>query len=187
MTTVIIKRRSVTVEGVLRFLDKGAEILFPLDKKTVYLQAKYGVPYVNIEDYFPSVILRTANSLQRQGLVKKIQTKKGIVVKITAAGKQQILKFNLLEFKPKKGRWDGKWHMVFFDVPTDQNSKRDSLRYYLKRLGLQMMQDSVWVSPYDVSDEIKYIREMLDIPHMVKLATMDYLENSDELKQLFNL
>lgn len=186
MTTVIVKKRSITTEGVLRLLNDGLEAFFPLSRKQAYRNF-YQPKYIALEDYFPSVVLRAANQLKRRGLVQITETPQGRVVKITDQGKSELLKFDILNFKPKSGKWDGKWRVVFFDIPREENGRRDKLRTFLKMLGLKMMQESVWVSPYDVSGEVKYIREALKIPDRVKLAEMSYLENSEELKELFEV
>lgn len=49
------------------------------------------------------------------------------------------------------------------------------------------MQESVFISPFDCVAEIKYLREILDIPHEVKLGLMDKIENEEELKSIFKL
>ena len=47
------------------------------------------------------------------------------------------------------------------------------------------MQESVFVSPYDIFDQVSYLREVLDIPHGVKFAKLSWIENQDELQQIF--
>lgn len=184
---MVIKKRSVTLKGLLSLVEDSMELFFPLDRKGVY-QRLYGNPhYIYLEDYFPSVVLRASNQLMRRGLAEIIETPEGTIVKITDKGKSELLKYRLSDFKPKSGKWDGKWRLVFFDILMEKNTQRDKLRMYLRMLGMQMLQESVWVSPYDVSSEVKYIREILDIPHSVKLAEMIYLENEEELKELFGI
>ncbi len=184
---MVVNKRNITVKGLLGFLDKEFEIFFPLTRKGVYRRVYGSLEYVNLEEFFPSVILRAANNLARQGIVESIKTKDGEAFRITEKGRRQTLKYQLTEMKPKTGPWDGKWRMVFFDIPQTQNNKRNYLRNYLKALGLKQMQESVWVSPYDVSGEVKYLREVLDIPNNVKLAEVSSLENSEELKEIFGV
>ena len=44
----------------------------------------------------------------------KIEEKDGQwVVKITDKGRKEILKYKWAGFKPKSGKWDGLWRMVF--------------------------------------------------------------------------
>lgn len=76
---------------------------------------------------------------------------------------------------------------MFFDVAEPDKGKRDLLRGYLTKLGMKRMQESVFVSPFDVANEIKYLREVLEIPHGVKMGVLEWVENAEELKEIFEL
>lgn len=180
------KRRSITLEGLLRFVDDVGGEFLDLSRKEVYRKFYEGSK-INLEDYFPSVVARTADKLERKGMVERIETKEGLMIKITDKGKQELLKYKLKEMRPKDGKWDGKWRVVFFDVPEEKKSKRDVLRDFLLVLGMKRMQDSVFIGPYDVMREVRYLREYLGVPHGVKLGVLESLENADDLKEIFNL
>lgn len=181
-----MSQRSITTKGFLEWLGAEAELFFPMDRKGAYKRIR-GQLDVDIDDYFPIVLKRATDQLERKGLVEKVSTKEGILVKITDRGKSELLKYDLLSFKPKTGKWDGKWRMVFFDVPELNRKRRETLRMYLKRLGLVRIQDSVFVTPHDVFSEIRYMREVLDIPNGVKMAVVNWIENEDDLKTIFDL
>jgi len=140
-----------------------------------------------MDRYYSFSLEKAAHELERQGLVEKQNTKDGILIKITHKGKTQILKYNLLEMKPIKEKWDGKWRLVFFDVSELKRTTRDSLRRYLRQMGMELFQESVFISPYDIVDQVKYLREVLDIPNSIKIARLDWVENEDELKEIFDL
>ncbi len=179
-------KRKVTVGGILKLINDAGEIFLPLTREGTYRQM-YSPRILNLEDYFPSEIKRVANRLIRKGHVQKEETSDGWIIKITNKGKNEILKFKLEEFKPKKDKWDGLWRLVFFDIEEVNRKKRDMLRKYLKKLGLKQMQESVWVGPFNVSSEVKYLREVLDVPHGVKMGVMKELENDEDLKEWFEL
>ena len=42
--------------------------------------------------------------------------------------------------------WDGKWHIVSFDLPQDQPSRRYQLNSWLKRQRFGRLQGSLWIS-----------------------------------------
>ncbi len=44
--------------------------------------------------------------------------------------------------------WDGRWRFVLFDVPVDQNDRRNALRRSLRDNGFGCLQGSVWVNPH---------------------------------------
>lgn len=49
----------------------------------------------------------------------------------------------------KKRVWDGKIYLVTYDIPQEQKSDREQLRYYLKEIGCGRLQNSVWITPYN--------------------------------------
>ncbi len=180
-------RRKVTVIGILRLMCDIGEILMPAGSR---LEAwkKLNMPKtIDWEKCFPSEIERIVGRLARHGWVEKREMAEGTKVIITEAGRKQILLFQLEELRPKTGKWDGKWRMVFFDVEEEKKRKRDGLRRYLKRLGFWQMQKSVWVYPFDCDKEVKYLREVLNVPHEVKLGVLEKVENDRELREIFGL
>lgn len=171
---------------LLKLIGQVGPALYPLSFDASYKRLKKSA-YFDLSIYTPSITKRVTNQLERRGFVKKESTPDGMVIKISDKGKQTLLKFKLEELAPKFGRWDKKWRLVFFDVEEVDKRKRDMLRFYLLRLGAKKMQESVWISPFDIALEIKYIREILDIPHSVKLALVEQIENHEELKSWFDL
>lgn len=182
---VVIAKRRASAEKVLEYISDNLQIIFPHTRKNL-MRLKYSnLP--DWEDYLPSTVYLAADKLERRGLVEKTVTSDGIIVKITDKGKKQILKYDLYKLSPPKVKWDGQWRLVFFDIAEIERGKRDRLRIYLRNLGMEQMQESVFVSPYDIFDQVVYLREVLEIPHGVKLAKLSWIENQDELKQIFEI
>jgi CRISPR-associated endonuclease Cas2 len=181
-----IRDRKITLSGVLKLADNFGNDFFPLTRSGAYKLFYKGIA-LDLEDYFPSEIERMVIKLERHGWVKKIKTKEGIRVEITADGKKQLLMYDLEKLKPKTEKWDGKWRIVFFDIAEIKRRTRNSFRRYLKILNFWQIQRSVWINPYNYENEIKYIREILEIPHEVKVGTLEKVENESELKKHFNL
>lgn len=182
---IVQAKKRITGRALLSYLAVNLDILFPLTKKKALRNRLRIIP--SLEDFLPASVYLSADRLERKGMVQKIPSPKGILVKITNKGKTQLLKYDLSAFKPPKQNWDGQWRLVFFDIAEIQRRKRDSLRRYLRNLGMEQMQESVFVSPYDVFDQVAYLREVLEIPHGVKFAVLTWIENQDELKQIFEL
>lgn len=181
-----MSRRKITTKGLLRFLADYVGDFLEVPYR-VYRHRRAELPYRDLEDYFPSTIKQAADRLQRRGLVEKIETAEGTVIKMTDRGKKEVLKFKLEELEPKTGKWDGKWRIVFFDIAELNRHKRDILRKYLKQLGMERLQGSVFISPYDVGAEVKFLREVLDVPHGVKWGVLEWVENEEELKEMFEV
>ncbi len=56
--------------------------------------------------------------------------------------------------------WDGRLHLVTYDIPEKRKTEREMLRIYLRRLGCGKLQNSVWIMPYNPIDVLRtYIEE----------------------------
>ncbi len=140
------------------------------------------------EEYYPSSVKRTVQKLWRAGYVEIKHAGKDTVVKLTKKGKTEILKYNLdsLEIK-KPNSWDNHWRLVIFDIPEEEKVKREIFRDNLKNLGFYQMQESVFIFPYPCEKELQFLREVLEIPHNVKLIRADRIENDKDLRRIFHL
>ena len=54
-------------------------------------------------------------------------------------------------------KWDGRWRLVLFDVPTTRNSHRVRLRRYLRARHFGFLQKSAWVSPDPMDEEAELL------------------------------
>jgi CRISPR/Cas system-associated protein endoribonuclease Cas2 len=110
--------------------------------------------------------------LQEKGYIKvrALEGTQGMV--LTPKGAERVLEVRR-KLKEKKKRKDGKWIMIIFDIPEKKRRARESLRDALVDLGYQKLQQSVWVSPYDVYNETEdAVRSYHIIPH-VKLFLIE--------------
>lgn len=178
----------VTTRAILSFLDKKFDwVLVPSKSETVRRLYKS----INVsfwDEYYESSVRECVDKLLRKGKVEMRKVGGETEVKITDMGKTEIIKREMEKLgiaKPEK--WDGKWRMVFFDVEELRRGRRDLLRRWLIKLGLRRMQKSVWVYPYPLEKEIKFLREIVGVPHGVKLVTAEKIENDENLREWFDL
>lgn len=137
-------------------------------------------------NYYPSSLTKTVNKLWRKGFVEIIESKNGQEVKLSRKGEREILRFNLNTIEIKvPARWDGKWRIVFFDISEKRKYFRDFFSKKLKSLNFYLMQDSVFIHPFPCDKEIKFLREVLNVPHEVKIGTLDTVDNAEDLKIIF--
>lgn len=84
-------------------------------------------------------------------------------IELTEEGKR-VAGMNLLKIKSiraaSRKTWDKKWRLILFDVSMEDHSKRNALRQLIKRLGAIKLQQSVWLYPYDCSEEIGFLRRI---------------------------
>ena len=182
------RRIRVTARAILSFLDKKFDwVLVPSKSETVRRLYKS----INVsfwDEYYESSVRECVDKLLRKGKVEMRKVGEETEVKITDMGKTEIIKRGMKELgiaKPEK--WDEKWRMVFFDVEELRRGRRDLFRRWLVKLGLRRMQKSVWVYPYPLEKEIKFLREVLEVPHGVKLVTAEIIENDKDLRDWFDL
>jgi hypothetical protein len=184
---VIVGKRRITVNELLRFLADFGDEFMDLSRQKVAQKIKGQGREFNLNDYFPSVTEKIVGRLLRIGDVEKISTPDGIKIRLTEKGKKRTIFLKINDIRPETGVWDGKWRVVFFDIEETKRLRRDRLRGYMEKIGLKQMQRSVWVSPYDIDDEIKYLREILEVPNDIKLGLLEKIENEEELRDWFNL
>lgn len=181
-------RKYITKETLLGILKTGAVLgLAVTAPGTLKIFKNFGKedPWY---EYYPSTIERLTRKLYRQGMVET-KYEHGIpVVKITNKGIVEVLKYDLdkMEIKPQK-KWDGKWRLVVFDISKKYNKVRDLIRNKLKAMNFYKFQDSVFIYPYPCEKEIQYLREVLQIPHTIKLIRADRIENDKQLREIFKL
>lgn len=140
------------------------------------------------DKYYPSSIERLTRRLYRKGIVKIIEKDGEKIVTISKKGKTELLRFSLDNLTiDRPSHWDKRWRVVLFDIPEKYRRIRDIVRRKLKKLGFYQFQESVFVYPYSCEKEIAYLREILFVPHSIKLILAERVENDDDLKKIFRL
>ncbi|KKS87903.1 MAG: PaaX family transcriptional regulator, phenylacetic acid degradation operon negative regulatory protein [Parcubacteria group bacterium GW2011_GWC1_43_11] len=186
-----VKKVRAGIKALLSALNTNFDwMLIPSRSGTVrrMLSIHYTSFAAEFSKFYPSSIYQGMNSLRRKGLVELRETPKGTEVRITSEGQTQILRHQLgdLQIKVQK-KWDGKWRLVFFDVEELNRVKRDRLRELFIKLGFKPLQRSVYVHPYPCDQEIAFLREVIGVPHAVKLVTAEKIENDDDLRVVFGI
>lgn len=109
----------------------------------------------------------TIYRLKKNGYLKIKITKQGRGYLLTPKGEKRVLKNKVKEIKKRKDP-NNYWLMVIFDIPEKRKRDRDLFRFCLYNLGFQKLQQSIWVSPYDVYKELKNIVKKLNFTKEVK-------------------
>ncbi len=129
------------------------------------------------------------SGLKKRKFIKIIKEKNGNVkIKLTNKGRKRILEMSLEIIEVKKPKkWDGKWRIVIFDIPVDQNLAREALRNKMKKLGFRQLQKSVWIIPWECEDEVLFISEAYGVERYIEIITAENLLHEKETKKAFNL
>lgn len=134
-------------------------------------------------------IKRVLKNLERKEIISI--EKKGDQVLVQLQGwSPTVLKYSLkslLDFKRKEKKWQGKWFLVFFDVPEKQRNKRNYLRSFLRDIGFYPYQQSVYIFPYACEEEIKLIKQIVESAKYMSYIVAEKIEFEAEAKRHFNL
>lgn len=107
--------------------------------------------------------------------VKSLEGKHGIA--ITGKGLSKVLKASF-KIQNEKKRGDGKWIMLIFDVPQRHEKSRRLLRSVLKNLGYKLLQQSVWVCPFDVLEKTETLFQAYSLDQYIRIFLIEELEKS---------
>lgn len=102
------------------------------------------------EDLNYRTIKNTIIKLVAAGLVTKKPSRNALDIAITKLGRTRIEA--IVPTYHEKRPWDGHLYLVSYDVPAKPKAKRDMLREYLRRIGARLLQESLWLTPYNPRD-----------------------------------
>lgn len=94
---------------------------------------------------------RAVGYLRQKGMIA--YSRGGSDPKITIAGKKRLR--SLLPSYDLVRRWDQKLYLIVYDIPEKKKMARETLRDYLKKIGCGMLQNSVWITPYDPREVLR--------------------------------
>lgn len=159
------------IEGI----DETFDIFSPRTMKEVCYPDLYRLKKKYARERTKKQFSQLVYYLKRKGYIKtkSLEQKQGII--LTRKGADKVLKVVLksVERKPRK---DNKWQMIIFDIPEEKRHLRDLLRENLHILEYKMLQQSVWVCPYDVLRETENILRRYSMDQYVKLFLIEEIE-----------
>lgn len=95
-------------------------------------------------------IKNTIKKLIEAGLVVKHSERNALEIAITKLGRERI--DAIIPHYHENRPWDGHLYLVSYDIPAKPKTKRDKLREYLRRIGAVLLQESLWLTPYNPRD-----------------------------------
>ncbi|PIP30803.1 hypothetical protein CO123_02305 [bacterium (Candidatus Howlettbacteria) CG_4_9_14_3_um_filter_37_10] len=131
-----------------------------------------------------NTISSTIYRAKQYGYLKEVEldnNKKSL--QVTPKGKMKIYKL----IGKENRAWDGKWRLIFFDIPEKQRHKRDFFRRKLKELGFKQYQLSAWICPFDFADEIDELIYEIGINKYVQYIIGESIKGEGDIKRLFNI
>ena len=135
-------------------------------------------------------VIRALKNLEKKEILD-LQEKDGkVTVYLKNENHPRIIEYSikiLLDFKKKNKQWNGKWFLVFFDVPETQRNKRNYLRKFLIKLGFFPYQKSVYLFPYECEKEVGLIKKIVEGAKYMKYIIAEKIEDESKAKEYFKL
>lgn len=129
-----------------------ADLMVPQPKNSaVYRSGLVADHFLDKHNY--ETIKHAVANARRHGFIKKIGRGRRAIPEITEAGKKRLT--TILPAYDEKRVWDQRLHLVTYDIPEKKRHDRELLREYLRRIGCGMLQESVWITPYNPIDTIR--------------------------------
>ena len=135
-------------------------------------------------------IIRVLKNLEKKEILDLQEEEGKVIVYLKNKNHPKIVEYSiksLLEFKMKEKKWNGKWFLVFFDVPETQRNKRDYLRKFLVKLGFYQYQKSVYLFPYECEKEVELIKKIVEGAKYMKYIIAEKIEDELKAKEYFKL
>lgn len=118
--------------------------------------------------------------LKKNGCLEKIEKNGETLYRITEQGRNKIEKFLF-----DREMWDGRWRIVIYDIPELQKRDRDGLRNKLRSCRFKQLQKSVWVSPFDVLDEVEEFVTERNLQDRIWYFWANSFHNDESIIELF--
>lgn len=126
--------------------------------------------------------------LKNRGWLKFVQGRNGWRLELTERGYIEFMKYETQEKLIKRSKnWDGKWHLLIFDIREDRKSIREKVRRSLVALGFYRLQDSVWIYPYPCEDILEMLRTQYRVRHDALYICAQKIAKDKWLRKHFNL
>lgn len=135
-------------------------------------------------------VRQVAYYMQRKGLATFTKLADGsLEMKLTGAGRARAQKVSFDELVvPLPPKWDGKWHLILFDIPEFQRKARSALTAKLKSMGFYQLQKSAWIRAYTCECEVILIRDEFGInPRSMVFSEVLATDSQTTLKRFFHL
>lgn len=102
------------------------------------------------EDLNYRTIKNAIKKLVEAGLIVKQSRRSALEIAITKLGRTRIEA--IIPAYQQDRPWDGHVYLVSYDIPAKPNHKRSMLHSFLQRIGAVLLQESLWLTPYNPRD-----------------------------------
>jgi len=149
----------------------------------------YKLLYGDLKKYYRADSINHAlKRAEKKGWVRKLINNEKVYVSLSELGRQELNKFKekaesplLPQLKKSNKAWDGKYRVVFFDIPEENRIIRDTLRSKLKEFGFVGWQKSVWLTRENITRTLRnFLRDNGLEDYILIIETKDLGNNTLE-------
>ncbi|KKQ02251.1 MAG: Repressor in the phenylacetic acid catabolism [Parcubacteria group bacterium GW2011_GWB1_36_5] len=132
-------------------------------------------------------VAQAFSGLRRYKFVRHIKEKESKNYVLTPKGEARLrdIVIDEIEIKSHKN-WDGKWHLVMYDLPIRFKKARNAFRWKLKDLGFFQFQKSVWIYPYPCEGEVLFVADFYGVRKYIEILEVDKILDDRKLKAYFS-
>ncbi|MDP3986192.1 MAG: hypothetical protein U1C53_00530 [Candidatus Veblenbacteria bacterium] len=124
---------------------------------------------------------RTLWNLHHQNYIKARRIGKRLIVSLTPAGRLAIMAHELSIGRPLP---KGTFTVVAFDVPVTENLARRRFRLLLRQAGFIKLQQSIWLSEFDVRDRVANFIKQHKLERWVNVYHASNFLTSPQLRRI---
>jgi DNA-binding transcriptional regulator PaaX len=129
---------------------------------------------MDVEDYYE--YLKNLKENSARTILWRLQ-KKGLVTKNSSGYLLTQKGDNLIEKINQRAIWDGKWRMVFFDIPESKRKHRLWLGSSLKGNNYSPIQKSVYIGKRPLPDDLAQKMIERDIYKYIRIITIGEIDD----------
>lgn len=112
------------------------------------------------------------HALTAKGYVKRSPKHTSLELMITKLGYERINEI-IPTYKTHRP-WDGHIYLISYDIPKSANRSRDLLREYIRRTGGALLQESLWINPYNPALLLEEFTKIHDFPGTILVSKLGH-------------
>jgi len=132
----------------------------------------------------------TFSALRRGGFIS-VELRRGKTsVSLTGKGKQRVYleRLKRADNLKKRQKWDGKWRLLMYDIPSNRRAKRDALRWFIQHIGFVHLQHSVWIFPHNCRNEVNGLKDFFEFSDReCRLVEASSIGEDEHLRKKFGV
>lgn len=138
-----------SVDATISVLAYLAALSVPKSPSTGLLRSRIAADKF-LQEVNYGVIKNALITASKSGFIKRYRH---ALPAITKAGRERLA--SVIPSHDDARIWDGRLHIVTYDIPEKQKNVRDLFRAQLRRIGCAKLQESVWLTPYNPIDVLR--------------------------------